>query len=132
MSRRKGVACVVLLAVALLFGAPAEAQTKQFVVIFGTDQSQLTGEARKVIDTIVTEARARHPAVIEVAGYGDGETVDGKLVGDPALGKRRADAVMQALEAAGIERATLKEQPPLPPNKAAGIPVHKVTVTFQR
>jgi outer membrane protein OmpA-like peptidoglycan-associated protein len=131
MSRRKGVACVVLLAAALLVGAPAEARTKQFVVIFGTNQSQLTGEAQKVIDTIATEARAQRPAVIEVAGYGDGETVDGKLVGDPALGKRRADAVMQALEAAGIERATLKEQSPLPPNKAAGIPVHKVTVTLQ-
>jgi outer membrane protein OmpA-like peptidoglycan-associated protein len=131
MSRRNRVACVVFLVAALLFGASAEAQTKQFVVIFGTDQSQLTGEAQKVINTIVTEARAQHPAVIEVAGYGDGETVDGKMVGDPALGKRRADTVMEALETAGIGRAMLKEQPPLPPNKAAGIPVHKVTVTFQ-
>jgi outer membrane protein OmpA-like peptidoglycan-associated protein len=126
MSRFKGVASVVLLAVALLLGAPAEAQTKQFVVIFGTDQSQLTPEAQKVIKLIATQARERHPAVIAVAGYGDGETVH-----DADLGKRRADTVIRALAAAGIERAKLKETPPLPPDKAAGIPVHKVTVTFQ-
>jgi len=131
MSWLKGVAFGAALAAAPLLGHGAQAQPKQFVIIFGTDQSQLTGEAQKVINTIVTEARAQHPAAIEVAGYGDGETVDGKMVGDPALGKRRADAVMEALETAGVERATLKEQPPLPPNKAAGIPVHKVTVTFQ-
>jgi outer membrane protein OmpA-like peptidoglycan-associated protein len=126
MSRRNGVASVVLLAVALLLGAPAEAKTKQFVVIFGTDQSQLTPKAQKVIDLIATQARERHPAVIAVAGYGDGETVH-----DPDLGKRRADTVIQALTAAGVEPAKLKETPPLPPHKAAGIPVHKVTVTFQ-
>jgi outer membrane protein OmpA-like peptidoglycan-associated protein len=126
MSRRNGIACVVLLAMALLLGAPAEAQTKQFVIIFGTDQSQLTPEAHKVIDLIVTQARERHPAAIAVAGYGDGETVH-----DADLGKRRADTVIRALAAAGIERAKLKEAPPLPPNKAAGIPVHKVTVTFR-
>jgi outer membrane protein OmpA-like peptidoglycan-associated protein len=126
MSRLKGVASVVLLALALLFGAPAEAQTKQFVIIFGTDQSQLTPEAQKVINLIAAQARERHPAVIAVAGYGDGETVH-----DADLGKRRADRVIRALEAAGIERAKLKETPPLPPDKAAGIPVHKVTVTFQ-
>jgi outer membrane protein OmpA-like peptidoglycan-associated protein len=121
----------MLLWAALLLGGEATAQPpqdQQFVVIFGTDKSALTPEAQSVVRLIAAQARMRHSSAVAVAGYGDG-------IGDPAqdaaLGKARAAAVRRALEAAGVAPAMLKETPPLPPDKAVGIPVHKVTVTLE-
>lgn len=131
MSPGKRVAAAMLLAASLVLAhkAPAQpSQDHQFVVIFGTDKSALTPEAQKVVQLIAARAQTQHPSAIAVAGYGDG-------IGDPAqdaaLGKARAAAVRHALEAAGIAPAMLQETPPLPPDKATGIPVHKVTVTLQ-
>jgi outer membrane protein OmpA-like peptidoglycan-associated protein len=125
MRRLRLIASLSLLAATLLVGQGAHAQKQEFVIIFGTDRSELTPEAHKIIDLIAVRARAQHPAAIAIAGYGDGETAH-----DAVLGKRRADAVIRALEKAGIEQRTLKQVPPLPPDKATGIPVHKVTVTL--
>jgi outer membrane protein OmpA-like peptidoglycan-associated protein len=126
MRRLKLLASLSLLAAALLVGPAAYAQKQEFVIIFGTDRSEITSEAHKIIELIAARARAEHPAAIAVAGYGDGETAH-----DAVLGKRRAEAVIRALEEAGIAQRTLKRVPPLPPDKATGIPVHKVTVTLQ-
>jgi outer membrane protein OmpA-like peptidoglycan-associated protein len=126
MGRVTGVAAVALLALTLVLGGRAPAQTREFVILFGTDQSRLTREAQAIVDLIVARARQQHPATIAVAGYGDGDTAH-----DAVLADQRAKAVIAALAAAGIGRETLKETAPQPADKAPGIPVHKVTVTLE-
>jgi hypothetical protein len=123
MSRMIRIASLALLLA--LSVAPAMALPQEFVIIFGTDQSDLTREAQQIVTLIAAQAREKHPATIAVSGYGDSDTGQ-----DAALAENRADAVTRALVAAGISADTLKRVPPLPPEKATGIPVHKVTVTF--
>ena len=123
MSLVTRIAAVALPLFAL--AAPVAALPQEFVIIFGTDQSTLTREAQQVVSMIAAQAREKHPALIAVSGYGDSDTGD-----DKALAQKRADAVSGALVAAGVPADKLKQVPPLPVEKAKGIPVHKVTVTF--
>jgi hypothetical protein len=116
---------LVLLATLLLGPAGARAEGRDFVILFGTGASDITPEAQKIVALIAERAAAQHPAAIDVAGYGDADAG-----GDTPLAERRARAVIRALTAAGVAPSLLRQIPPAPPGKAAGIPVHKVTVTF--
>jgi OmpA family len=116
---------LVLLATLLLGPVGARAEGRDFVILFGTGASEITPEAQKVVTLIAERAAAQHPAAIDIAGYGDADAG-----GDTPLAERRAEAVIHALTAAGVAPALLRQVPPAPPAKAAGIPVHKVTVTF--
>jgi outer membrane protein OmpA-like peptidoglycan-associated protein len=114
-----------LVAALLSLSAGARAEPQEFVILFGTGVAELTPEAQKIVTLIAERAAAQHPASIAVAGYGDADNG-----ADKALGERRAAAVTRALAAAGVAPPVIKEVPPTPPAQAAGIPVHKVTVSF--
>jgi outer membrane protein OmpA-like peptidoglycan-associated protein len=126
MGRTARIAAAAMLVLELLLGGPAQAR-QYFVIIFGTDQSSLTHEARQIVDLIAQRAHERHLDGVAVAGYGDG-------IGDPAkdaaLADQRAATIIKALEAAGIKPSLIKKTPALPLEQATGIPVHKVTVTL--
>jgi outer membrane protein OmpA-like peptidoglycan-associated protein len=113
-----------LLATALLNGEAA-AQSRMFVVFFGTGEDRLTAEAGKVVAEIAAAAKEKSGAKLEVAGYGDDD--HGR---DKDLAERRAASVVGALTAAGVPQARIETKPGSPPAEATGIPVHKVTVTL--
>lgn len=115
-----------LLAAMLLPAGPASAQKQEFVIIFGTAAARLTPEAREIVGLIARRARAEHAAAIDIAGYGDSDAGD-----DADLADRRARAVIRALIKAGVAPDRIKKVPPAPPAAATGIPVHKVTATFE-
>lgn len=125
MRRAARIVLVALLALLLPHAPGARAEPQEFVILFGTGAAQLTPEAQKIVALIADLAARQHPASIAVAGYGDADTGT-----DTALAERRAAAVVRALAAAGIAPGRIKEVPRAPPARAAGIPVHKVTVTF--
>ena len=104
----------------------ARAEPQEFVILFGTAAARLTPEAQEIVALIAKRAGTQHPATLDVAGYGDSDTGS-----DAALGDQRAEAVIHALIDAGVAPGRIKKVPPAPPAAAAGIPVHKVTVTFE-
>jgi outer membrane protein OmpA-like peptidoglycan-associated protein len=111
---------------ATLLIASAAAQSRMFVVFFGTDEDRLTVEAEKVVSEIAASAKETRGASVVVAGYGDDD--HGR---DKELAERRASAVVRALEAAGVAQNRIETRPGAPPAEATGIPVHKVTVTLE-
>lgn len=120
------ILAAALLAASLLSAGGARAERQEFVIIFGTAASRLTPEAQKVVTLIAQRADAQSPVAIDVAGYGDSDTG-----ADAPLGDQRAEAVIHALVAAGVAPSRIKKVPPAPPAAATGIPVHKVSVTFE-
>lgn len=126
MGRTARIGAAALLVLELLLGGPALAR-QYFVIIFGTDRSDLTHEAQQLVDLIAERTHERHLDTVAVAGYGDG-------IGDPAkdaaLAEQRAATIIKALEAAGVAPSLIKRTPALPLDQATGIPVHKVTVTL--
>jgi outer membrane protein OmpA-like peptidoglycan-associated protein len=106
--------------------AQADAPKQEFVIIFGTDAAELTPEAQEVVRLIAKRAGTDHPAMIDIAGYGDSDAGD-----DAGLADRRAEAVIRALVEAGVAPSRMRKIPPAPPAAATGIPVHKVTATFE-
>jgi len=126
MLRAVPVLVAALLAALALPAAEAGARKQEFVIIFGTATARLTPQAREIIGLIAQRAGAEHPAAIDVAGYGDSDTGE-----DADLANRRADAVIRALLEAGVAPSRIKKVPPAPPAAATGIPVHKVTATFE-
>ncbi len=125
MRRAARIVLVALLALLPPHAPGARAEPQEFVILFGTGAAQLTPEAQKIVALIADLAARQHPASIAVAGYGDADTGT-----DTALAEQRAAAVVRALVAAGIAADRIKEVPRAPAARAAGIPVHKVTVTF--
>ncbi len=113
-----------LLAAVLPPCAAAVAQKQEFVIIFGTAASRLTVEAQQIVRLIAKRAASEHPAAIDIAGYGDSDAAD-----DAGLANRRAEAVIRALIRAGVAPSRIKKVPAALP--ATGIPVHKVTVSFE-
>ncbi|MGO8918684.1 MAG: OmpA family protein [Stellaceae bacterium] len=120
------IVLAALLAASLLAAGNAGAEPQEFVILFGTGASRLTPEAQAIVTLIASRAGTQHPAAIDIAGYGDSDTGD-----DAALAAARAAAVMHALTDAGVAPGLIKKVPPAPPATATGIPVHKVTVTFE-
>ena len=59
-----------LLATALLI-TDAVAQSRMFVVFFGTGEDRVTTEAEKVVAEAAAAAKEKSSAKLEVAGYGD-------------------------------------------------------------
>jgi len=113
-----------LLATALLI-TDAVAQSRMFVVFFGTGEDRVTTEAEKVVAEAAAAAKEKSSAKLEVAGYGDDD--HGR---DTDLAARRAASVVRALTAAGVPQGRIETKPGAPPAEATGIPVHKVTVTL--
>jgi outer membrane protein OmpA-like peptidoglycan-associated protein len=116
------------MAMALMMAAPsgaAAAESREYVIIFGTGEAKLTAEAEKIISVIATAARKEKNAKIAVAGYGDGDGPN-----DTVLSIKRATVVTRALVHHGVDRVRIGNSPSLLPDKATGIPVHKVTVTL--
>jgi outer membrane protein OmpA-like peptidoglycan-associated protein len=113
-----------LLAIALLI-TDAAAQSRMFVVFFGTGEDRLTAEAEKVVAEAAAAAKEKSRAKLEVAGYGDDD--HGR---DKDLADRRTAAVVSALAGAGVPQARIQTKPGASPAEATGIPVHKVTVTL--
>jgi len=94
----------------------------QYNVYFEFDHSDLTPEARQVVDAVASAVKADPKAELHLVGKAD-------LVGtDPynvALSHRRADTVRAALQADGIDNGRIQErwvgfhEPPVP--TAAGV-----------
>jgi OmpA family len=116
---------ILLLAIVPLV-ADAVAEARMFVVFFGTGEDSLTAEAEKVVAEAAASAKEKSDARLEVAGYGDDD--QGR---DRDLAVRRAAAVVRALAAAGVAQSRIETKPGAPLAEATGIPVHKVTVTFE-
>jgi outer membrane protein OmpA-like peptidoglycan-associated protein len=112
-------------ALVLALLACAMPEPRQFVVFFGTDDSNLSPAAQQLVSEIAAAAREQHPNKIAVAGYGDGTTTH-----DAVLADQRAAGVIRALASAGIEASVIEKRPAVPADQATGIPVHKATVTF--
>lgn len=70
-----------------------------FVLYFDFDSANLTADARKVVADAARAVAARKPASVVVTGYTDRA---GSEAYNMALSKRRADAVVAALKAAGV------------------------------
>jgi outer membrane protein OmpA-like peptidoglycan-associated protein len=119
------IAAWIMVALTAALLACATPQPRQFVIFFGTDQSNLTPEAQQLVSEIAAAAREQQPTSIAVAGYGDGTTA-----ADAALADRRAETVIRALAGAGIDSKLIDKRPGLSPEQATGIPVHKATITF--
>ena len=119
------IAAWSMVALTVALTACAMPERRQFVIFFGTDQSNLTPAAQQLVSEIAAAAREQRPTKIAVAGYGDGTTA-----ADAVLGDRRAETVIQALAGAGIESKIIDKRPALSPEQATGIPVHKATITF--
>jgi len=115
-----------LLAASLSAAGEARAEPQEFVILFGTAAARLTPEAQEIVTLIAKRAGAQQPATLDVAGYGDSDAGN-----DAALADQRAEAVIHALIDAGVAPGRIKKIPPVPPAAAAGIPVHKATVTFE-
>ncbi len=114
--------------------APPPAARRQFNVYFDWDKSNLTEDARKIVDQVAGIVKADKSRVALV-GKADLSGSDAYNLG---LSKRRADAVRQALAADGVPADSVDEQyvgmsePPVP--TAAGVrePRNRVVeITFR-
>lgn len=117
---------VAALLAALPTPGRTDVQKREFVIIFGTTAAGLTPQAQAIVKLIAERAAAEQPAAIDIAGYGDSDAAD-----DRDLADRRAETVIHALIEAGVAPGQVKKVPPAPPASATGIPVHKVTATFE-
>jgi outer membrane protein OmpA-like peptidoglycan-associated protein len=100
--------------------APAPAPMvppRTFIVFFDFDKSNLTADARKVIEAAAQSYKANGVARIEVSGYTD---LAGTQAYNLRLSKRRAEAVAAYLDRLGVRRNVLdvkwfgKENPRVP------------------
>ena len=104
LGRRLAAACVLL---ALASGCAAPPQPR-YVVFFNTYSSDLDPEARGVVQAAATAARNAPALPVTVAGYTDRLNDPGA---DVQLSRRRAQAVADALAAAGVDRGRVSLQP---------------------
>ncbi len=132
---RDFLATLAALEAALQGPAPAAAAVHQYNVYFEFDRSTLTPEARQVVDSVASAAKADGDVSIRLVGKAD-------LVGtDPyniALSRRRAEAVRAALRADGIEDSRIEarwagfREPPVPTAPGVREPRNRVVeVTLQ-
>jgi len=98
--------------------APAPmAPPRTFIVFFDFDKSNLTADARKVIEAAAQSFKTSGVARIEVSGYTD---LAGTQAYNLRLSKRRAEAVAAYLDKLGVQRNVLdvkwfgKENPRVP------------------
>jgi outer membrane protein OmpA-like peptidoglycan-associated protein len=74
-----------------------------YLVFFAPGSDQLDPDAMNVIARVVSAARVAEPAQIAVTGYAD---PSGEAAANQALSQRRAQAVAEALRAAGVAAAS--------------------------
>lgn len=79
--------------------APAPAISRNFTVFFDFDKSDLTADARTVLDNVAKDAKAGHIMAVKVTGYTDRSGSDAYNL---KLSSRRADAVRAYLVSKGI------------------------------
>ena len=97
--------------------APAPAMARTFLVFFDFDKSNLTPDARRVIDAAAQSYKATGSARIDVSGYTD---LAGTQAYNLRLSQRRADAVAGYLEKQGVPKNAMdvkwfgKEHPRVP------------------
>jgi OmpA-OmpF porin, OOP family len=95
---------------------PPPAATRQYNVYFNFDKSDLTPDARKIIEQVAVQAK-RDGSRVTITGKAD---LSGTDAYNMSLSHRRADAVRQALGAAGVPAGGIDEhwvgmrQPPVP------------------
>ena len=83
--------------------APVPA-AKSYLVFFDFDRSELTPQARRIVDEAAQNAQAGRVTRIEVTGHTDTVGSDAYNI---RLSRRRADAVASALEARGISASEI-------------------------
>jgi OOP family OmpA-OmpF porin len=79
--------------------APAPAAPRNYLVFFDFNKSDLTPDARGIVDKAATNAQSAHITQLEVTGYTD--TV-GSDAYNMRLSRRRAEAVSAELQAQGV------------------------------
>ncbi len=84
--------------------APAVEPTKQFIVFFGFNKSNLTPEAMSVVKDAAAAAKSQGSASIVIVGHTD--TVGSSKYND-ALALRRSGAVKEGLVAEGLSAASI-------------------------
>ena len=96
---------------------PPPAPPRTFLVFFDFDKSNLTADARKVVEAAAQTFKANGVARIELTGYTD---LAGTQAYNLRLSKRRAETVAAALEKMGVPKSAVnvmwrgKENPRVP------------------
>jgi outer membrane protein OmpA-like peptidoglycan-associated protein len=80
---------------------------ERVAVFFSPRSSELDAQARQVVATIAERARQRPGAAVVVSGFAD---PIGPADDNLALSERRAQAVVDALAAAGLDPARVKRR----------------------
>ena len=88
-----------------LVRAPQRCVDQTVQIYFEPWSAELTREGRLVIDTAAQNLRGCNVAAVDVLGLADAEGAPGPNL---ALSKKRADAVSQALAAAGLPPAEFR------------------------
>ena len=84
--------------------SPAEAATRQFVVYFEWDRSDLTADAQAVVRSAAAYAKSGQPTRIMVVGHAD---TSGSQSYNQALSARRARTVSDSLVAQGVSGSVI-------------------------
>ncbi len=79
-------------------------QPRQFLVFFAWDRSDLNGDARQVLDSIVAQLRNERYSGIRITGYADRS---GPVPYNIRLSQRRADSVAAYLAGKGVQRSEI-------------------------
>jgi OmpA-OmpF porin, OOP family len=113
---------------ALPLAAPPPAARRQYNVYFDFDKSVLAPDARKIVARVAEEVK-RDSSPVAITGKAD---LSGTDTHNMALSHRRADAVRQALRAAGVPADRIEEhwvgmrEPPVPTARGVREPRNRV------
>jgi OmpA-OmpF porin, OOP family len=108
---------------------PTQAQAplpQSFVLFFGFDSAKLTPEASDVVGGIAHAAEDAPAAKITIEGQ-----ASGRKPHDRELADRRAQAVAQALAAAGVDAARITVRGARAPTGESGVEAHKVVARLE-
>ncbi|MCI4661803.1 MAG: OmpA family protein [Neomegalonema sp.] len=83
--------------------APMAAVAKSWTVYFGFDRSNLTAQARSVLNEVVESVRGLSSPLLSIVGHTD---TAGSVGYNQGLSERRANTVANALSAAGVDMGT--------------------------
>lgn len=116
-----------LIVVLAALASCAEPSPRNFDVFFETNKSDLTADAQGVIAQIAAAVKSDRPSKVTVEGQASGGTPR-----DAELAGQRADTVVKALVAAGIDAAMIDRHAvligPAIPSPVGRVAAHKVAV----
>lgn len=111
----RSVTGAVLAAVVLAAGAAAAQSAPHLDIVFNTGQRVLPPGAEALLPIVVERVKAQHPSRIVLDAYATDRDVADSIATPEAFALRRANAVADALKAAGLPaevRITIRDHGP--------------------